>query len=130
MKKVSFLKGAVIMSLVLTAACTSYPIAQDIKMVSFDDNVAKGQSVGPIRGEDCVWSVMGYEIGGKPTLDKAMASARTQTGSGITDTFKSSKNSMNTNVIRYMDNVSTDRDGFNAVFVGKQCLIVKGTGYK
>jgi len=110
--------------------CTSYPIAQNVKMVSFDDNVAKGTSVGPIRGEDCIWSIMGYKLGGFPTLDKAMANARTQSGGGVLDTFKSSKDTMNGNALRYINNVSTQNDGFNAVVVGKECLVVKGNGYK
>ena len=109
--------------------CTSYPIAQNVKMVSFDDNVAKGTSVGPIRGEDCIWSIMGYKMGGFPTLDKAMANARTQSTSGITDSFKTSTASTG-NALRYINNVSTTNDGFNAVVVGKECLVVKGNGYK
>ncbi len=111
------------------SACTSYPIANDVKMVSFDDNPTKGQSVGPIRGEDCIWSILGYQIGGQPTLDRAMANARTQSGGGLADQFRNGKKD-ESNSIRYINNVSTGRDGFNAVVVGKNCLVVKGNGYR
>jgi hypothetical protein len=95
-----------------TSACTTYQYAKDVKMVSFDDNVAQGHSVGPVRGESCQAFVLGYPIGERPTLDQAFADARKE------------------NQLRYMNNVSTDYDGFNAVFYAKRCMIVKGTGYK
>lgn len=130
MKQKTLMLSAAICSLVAFSSCTHYPIAQDVKMVSFDDDVSKGKGIGPITGEDCVWSVVGYRFGGRPTLDRAMANARTQSGGGITDAFKNSKDTLNTNTVRYMTNVSTENDGFNAVIVGKECLVVKGTGYR
>ena len=42
-----------------------------MKQVSFSDDVKKGQAVGNIRGEDCTWTVLGYKLGGDPTLDRA-----------------------------------------------------------
>jgi hypothetical protein len=113
------------------SGCATYQYAKDVRLVSFEDNVGKGKSVGPIQGEDCVWSVLGYKLGGIPTLDKAFASARNQTSSGITDSFSHGDQvASNDKAIRYINNVSTSYDGFNAVVVGKQCLIVKGTGYR
>jgi hypothetical protein len=100
-------------------------------MVSFDDDVTRGKSVGPIRGEDCVWSILGYKLGGPPTLDRAFASARNQTTSGIGDSFgRGSAVASNEAAIRYINHVSTEHDGFNAMVVGKECLVVKGTGYR
>lgn len=116
------------LALLCLSACTSYPIAQDVKMVSFDDNPTKGRSVGPIRGEDCIWQILGYQLGGRPTLDRAMANARTQSGGGITDQFTNKSDAPT--AIRYINNVSTQNEGFNAVVVGKNCLVVKGTGYR
>ena len=113
------------------SGCATYQYAKNVRLVSFEDNVAKGKSVGPIQGEDCIWSVLGYKLGGIPTLDKAFASARNQTGGGITETFSHGDQiAANEKAIRYINNVSTTYDGFNAVVVGKQCLIVKGTGYR
>jgi hypothetical protein len=94
------------------SACTTYQYAKDVKMVSFDDDVTQGHAVGPVRGEDCQSFVLGYPIGENPTLDKAFADARKE------------------NQLRYMDNVSTDHSGFNAVVYAKRCMVVKGTGYK
>ena len=128
MKKLGYLCAP--LALAGALGCTTYPMAQGVKMVSFEDNVEKGKSVGPITGEDCVWSILGYKMGGRPTLDKAMAHARTQSGGGVLDTFKSDKDTNNTNTLRYINNVSTTNDGFNAVVVAKECLVVKGTGYR
>jgi hypothetical protein len=129
MKGLGFRLLVVPVALGAALGCTTYPVAQGVKMVSFEDNVVKGKSVGPITGEDCVWSVMGYKLGGRPTLDKAMAHARTQSGGGVLDSFKSDKNTTGANTIRYINNVSTENDGFNAGVVGKECLVVKGVGY-
>jgi hypothetical protein len=101
----------IILSLMLLGGCASYEYANQVKMVSFDDNVEKGQSAGPIRGEDCTWTIMGYKLGSDPTLDRAFISTKNQG-------------------VRYVNNVGTKKDGFNAGIVAKQCLIVTGVGYK
>jgi hypothetical protein len=116
MKKVSIL---VLLAFGLSG-CATYQYSKNVKMVSFDEDVSKGKSVGPIEGQDCIWSVLGYKLGGVPTLDRAFANARNG-GSEVASSEKA---------IRYIDNVSTARDGFNAGVVGKQCLVVKGTGYR
>lgn len=116
--------------LLVGGGCASYQYSKNVKMISFEDDVTKGKSVGPIRGEDCTWHILGYPLGGMPTLDRAFASARTQTKSGIGSSFSGSTNTMDSNVLRYINNVSTEYDGFEAVVVGKQCLVVKGLGYK
>ena len=108
----SRLIGAASLVGLVATACASYPYAKNVKMVSFDGNVASGQAIGPVRGESCQAFVMGYPIGEQATLDKAMANAREK------------------HQLRYMNNVATENDGFNAYFYGKYCLIVKGTGYQ
>lgn len=98
----------------LFSACQTYQYAQNVKMIGFDENSNKGTGVGPIRGEDCVWMVLGYWLGGMPTLDKAFSDARTKGGT-----------------LRYLTNVASTTDGFNAAgIVGKSCVIVKGSGFK
>jgi hypothetical protein len=99
----------------LLAGCASYDYAQNLKLVGFDENVQKGQSVGNIRGEDCTWSVLGYQLGGLPTVDRAFMSAKNQSGGSN---------------LRYVNNVSTKNDGFDAGIVGKKCIVVTGVGYR
>ncbi len=111
--------------------CATYQYAKNVKMLSYDENVAKGKSLGPVLGEDCTWTILGYKLGGYPKLERAFASARNQTSSGITDGFHSQRKvSTSDSAVRYMNNVSTEYDGFNAGIVAKNCLIVKGTGYR
>jgi hypothetical protein len=95
-----------------TGGCTTYQYAKNVKMVSFEDDVTAGRAVGPVRGEDCQRFVLGYPIGERPTLDKAFADTRKESG------------------LRYIDNVSTENTGFNAVVYRERCLAVKGTGYR
>jgi hypothetical protein len=95
-----------------TGGCTTYQYAKGVKLVSFDDDITVGHSVGPVRAEDCQEIVLGYPLGERPTLDKAFAKAR------------------GGNDLRYIDNVSTENTGFNAGVYRKRCIAVKGTGYK
>lgn len=98
----------------LTAnGCASYQVAKNVKMISFEDNVTQGQSTGPVRGEDCQAFVLGVPIGERPTLDKAFTDARKTNGN-----------------LRYMNNVSTENTGFDAVVYAKRCIAIAGTGYK
>jgi hypothetical protein len=62
--------------LAFLTGCTQYQYAKNVKLLSYEDNITVGKSVGPIRGEHCQKRVMGYPIGEPATLDKAMASAR------------------------------------------------------
>ena len=125
MKKWLVLAGGLL--LLTTSACTRYQYAREIKMLSFDENVEKGTSVGPVRGADCVWHVLGYQLGGYPQLDKAMAGARTQSGESAADAIGQGEAKQS---LRYINNASTEWDGFNAGIIGKRCLVVKGAGYK
>lgn len=96
-------------------------------MISYDDDVSAGKSVGPVRGADCTWTILGYQMGGAPTLDKAMANARIGAGEAFSDQWSKKGNG---ETLRYINNVSTSHDGFNAGIVAKNCLVVKGAGYK
>src|ERR1700728_2443927 len=96
-----------------TGGCTTYPYAKDVKMVSFDNDVTEGHGVGPIRGESCQELILGIPINEAPSLDAAFADTRQDAGR-----------------LRYLNNVSTDATGFDAVVYAKRCLVVKATGYK
>lgn len=111
--------------------CATYSTMENVKLVSFEENVPTAKSVGPIRGESCGFAIMGYWLGDKLTIDKALANARTQAGSSIMSSVHSNNQSnLGDNTLKYMTNVSTDWDGFNTYIVSKSCLVVKGVGYK
>lgn len=124
MKKAIF---TLMLPLVLSS-CATYKYADKVKMVSFDDNVKKGKSVGSIQGKDCTWMVLGYWLGGQPTLDKAFINAKNQ--AGFMETAGMGADEKRGEKLRYINNVSTENDGFNAGIVGKNCLVVSGVGYK
>lgn len=120
----------VTLGLTMLCSCATYNYAQRVKTISFDDNLSKGQAVGPIRGEDCTWSVMGRVLGTAPTIDRAFLNAKSQSGAlssaglGVLAKEDGSKS------IRYINNATTSNEGFNAYVVGKQCLVVTGVGYR
>jgi hypothetical protein len=118
------------LGLMVLSSCASYNYAHKVKTISFDDNISKGQAVGPIRGEDCTWTVLGKQLGGAPTIDRAFINAKngagglTAAGFGAVDKTDASKG------IRYINNATTANEGFNAYLFGKQCLVVTGVGYR
>jgi hypothetical protein len=109
--------------------CASYQYAQNVKLISFDEGAKKGQAVGNIRGEDCTWNVFGYQMGGLPTVDRAFINAKNQ-ARGVEAAGLDSSGKSRGLGIRYVNNVTTENDGFNAFIVGKQCIVVKGSGYR
>src|SRR5690606_24440018 len=109
---------------VLAQGCATYKYANNVKMVSFSDDVSKGKSVGNIRGEDCTWKFFGQALGGAPTIDKAFINTRKQASTVQSAGFSSAANQAD--ALRYVNNVSTERSGFDAYIVGKDCLIVTG----
>jgi hypothetical protein len=72
---------------------------------------------------------LGYQLGGAPTLDKAFMNAQNQAGFMETAGAGGSTSDRGKK-IRYINNVSTKNEGFNAYVVGKQCLVVNGIGYR
>ena len=76
---------------------------------------------------------MGRPFGSYPTLDKAMANARQGRGESVADSVNSGLGTPPVTAganLRYLTDVSTEHEGFNAGVVAKTCLIVKGMGYK
>jgi hypothetical protein len=123
-------KGLLFLALFVTAqGCATYKYANNVKMVSFSDDLTKGKSVGNVRGEDCTWSVLNQPLGGAPTIDKAFINTRKQ-ASTIESAGFSSSGANNNEGLRYVNNVSTEREGFNAYLFGKDCLVVTGVGYR
>jgi hypothetical protein len=121
-------KGFLFIALFVVAqGCATYKYANNVKMVAFSDDLSKGKSVGNVRGEDCTWSVFNNPMGGAPTIDKAFINTRKQADAVQSAGFS---NATQADSIRYVNNVSTERAGFNAGIVGKDCLVVTGIGYK
>jgi hypothetical protein len=123
------MKKSILLILVLALAqgCASYKYAQKVKTVSFSSDLSKGQSVGNIRGEDCTWSVLGNKLGEDPTVDKAFINTRNQSTELEAMGLKKGQSEKS---LRYVNNVSTESSGFNAGIIAKNCLVVKGIGYK
>lgn len=113
----------------ILSGCATYNYAERVRLVAFSDNVKKGSSVGNIRGEDCTWHILGYQMGGAPTIDRAFQHVRNQTdGGSLTGSLGGS--SAKGDSIRYVVNLSTMQDGFNAGLFGKNCIVVTGVGYR
>lgn len=118
------------LGLIMLSSCATYNYAHKVKTIAFDDNVTKGQAVGPVRGEDCTWTVLGNQLGGQPTIDKAFINAKSQAGSMAAAGFNSLEKTDASKNIRYINNATSANEGFNAYLFGKQCLVVTGIGYK
>lgn len=107
--------------------CTTYRVAKNIKLIGFTEDVKKGKSVGAIEGEECIFIILGYRLGGLPTVRKALANARTGRSSEIGDIMGGASSGGG---IRYINNTSVSPTGFNAGVFGKDCITVTGMGYK
>lgn len=115
----------------LLCSCATYPTAQKVALVSFDDTPTKGKSVGNIQGQDCTWQILGYQLGGLPTVDKAFMNARSgKDGGSLMSGLNGGGTSAHGGDLKYVNNVSTRNDGFNAGVIGKTCIVVTGIGYK
>jgi len=110
--------------------CQTYQYASNVRLISFDDDLTVGKSAGPVEGKDCVWRVLGRWLGSAPTLDSAFQRAATQKSSNIMSDTIGDTGSANGNAIRYMNDVRTEWDGFDAWVIGQRCLVVKGKGYR
>ena len=122
------LRAWVALMAISSVGCATYNYAQNVKTIAFSDDLHKGSSVGNIHGEDCTWQILGYQLGGLPTVDKAFQHARNGTdGASLSGSLTSNQKG---DSLRYSNSVSTKNDGFNAVLFGKTCIVVTGVGYK
>lgn len=123
------LRALVALLAITSTGCATYNYAQNVKTIAFTDDLKKGNSVGSIHGEDCTWQILGYQLGGLPTVDKAFGHAQHGTdGASLSGSLTSKQQSNGS--LRYVNNVSTKNDGFNAGLFGKTCIVVTGVGYK
>ncbi len=126
------MRNSILLTLTLSvlSSCATYHYAQKVKTISFSEDMTKGTAVGPIRGEDCTWTVFNQQLGGAPTIDKAFINAKEQSGAISAAGFGALTTKDNSKEIRYINNANTTNEGFNAYLLGKQCLVVTGIGYK
>jgi hypothetical protein len=122
-------RSLIAMMIMMAAGCQTSQQAREIKLLSFDEDASKGKGGGMIEGSDCVFHVLGYWLGGQPTLARAVLNARRGKSSGIGDSM-SSDEGVGKGEIRYFNNMSVVHDGFNAGIFGKNCINISATGYK
>ena len=101
-------------AMIALVGCATHRDMKEVKMIAFDQNVSKGKSEGQFEADDCVFHVLGYRIGGNPDISRAIANTRTMKKSEITDVV-SSNNKGSGEAIRYANNVTAERGGFDAV---------------
>jgi hypothetical protein len=114
------MKFSVLVAFVLLlcgSGCSSYQYAKNVKLVSFDDSITKGKSIGPVEGESCIGYVLGIPTHSQPTLAKAFKDLRDQVYSTRGENLK------------YINNVQSDTSILDAVFYTRYCIVIKGTGY-
>jgi hypothetical protein len=122
-------KGA--LTLVLVTGCQTAQQAREIKLVGFEDNVGKGKSVGPMEGSDCVYHILGYWLGGQPTLSRAVMNARKGKHASLSDSFGGEGAGSGAGAgVRYFNNMTVSNDGFNAGVFGKTCINITAMGFK
>ncbi len=110
---------------VLTS-CATYQYASNVKLIAFSDDLKKGKSIGNIKGEDCTWQIFGGKLGGEPTIKQAFINTKNQANTLESAGFKKSKAE---ETLRYVNNVTTQNEGFDIGLIGKECLVVTGVGY-
>jgi hypothetical protein len=101
------------LAMLCLGGCASHTLSRNVKMISYDDDATRGKTIGPVTGESCHWKVLGYSVTNNASFDAALSDARLKAQGA-----------------RYLNNVSTETDGFDAYFAAKDCLLVKGVAYK
>lgn len=106
--------GIAALLLLGVSGCQTYKYAHQVKLIAFRDNIEQGESVGNVTAKDCQSAIMGLVTGPEVTLDRAMEKVQNK----------------KENSVRYLNDVSTENEGFDAYFYRKSCLLVKGRGYQ
>jgi hypothetical protein len=126
--KIKRLSGLFIFGAAVLTSCQTAQPARELKLIGFDENVSKGKNMGPVEGADCVYQVLGYWLGGQPTLQRAFMNARKGKVSSLADAGGGGEGVGGE--LRYMNNAVVSTDGFNAGIFGKKCINVTATGFK
>ena len=110
--------------------CTRYSTAKSVKLIGFSENISKGKTIGQIEGDDCVFIIFGYRLGGYPTVMRAIANTQQGRRSEFSDSFGGKSNKGRGQGLRYINNLRVEPTGFNYYLFGKDCISVTGIGYK
>ena len=125
----AFLKGTALIGTLFLSSCQSYHYANKVKLMSFSENMSKGEPVGVVSGKDCAWNILGVQLG-YPTLNRAFLAAQSgHNTESIVSSFED-REAISKMAYRYLNDVRTDNEGFDAVVVAKNCITVKGKAYK
>ena len=99
--------------LLSVAGCATYRDAADVALVGLTNEQGAGKSIGRIEGKDCGVTVFGY---GRQeydlTINKALDRSRKENG------------------LRYVRNLSVEREATDILVYRRVCIIVAGMGYK
>jgi hypothetical protein len=123
------LSMSLLLILSLLSACSSYQYARNVRFMALTNKANEGSSVGLVKGSDCTWWFFDNPLGDPPSLERAVISAQTQKGYHSFNRGSAS-DSHKSNTIRYLNNVRSENSDSNYWIVKKQCLIVKGQGFK
>ena len=109
--------SAILFCAFVASGCATHQLAKDFKLIGFEEDISKGKSIGQIRGEDCQTFIFGFPTGNPPSLDRAFSNAKKRGSAGSAD-------------FRYVNDIMTSYEGWNALVVAKQCLNVQGQGFR
>lgn len=124
-----FGKRLALLALLVLPGCQTFQQAREIHLLGFSDDVSKGKNIGPVEGSDCVYQVLGYWLGGQPTLSRAVMNARSGKKGSIGEAV-ASEGGTGEGGVRYFNNMTMSHDGFNAGVFGKYCILITGTGFR
>lgn len=111
------------------AACATHTVAKNLNFVSFDES-AKGdqlKTAGSVDGQDCTWSVVGYNIGPEPSVRRAFANTASQTQDSM---IPGQQGTQKSGAIKVVKNISVETGGFDIWLLGRRCITVTGAGFR
>jgi hypothetical protein len=125
--------AAIVAGAFLTFACQTPPkLANDIRLIGFDQDISRGKNVGLVEGDDCSYGVLGKASFGSAKLrrafDNARKGARTNVSDSVTKAFNGSSRGGGGGGVRYMNNVTIDSEYDNYFLFQKYCTVVSGKG--
>ncbi len=109
-KNVLLLFNTIVFMLICSCAV---PLAGSVMLIGVSNEFEVGKSIGIINGEDCATNVFGF--GRSPlslTLNAAVERAQAK------------------NSLRYLNGVSVDSTHSNIVVYNRQCMVIRGEGFK
>lgn len=111
------------------SACSSYQIAQSVKLVSFVKEPARAPAAILLHGQDCRHSLFGIDFGPLPSADLSVRDAQMNYNSVSSLRLPATPaESALAPRIRYINNFSLQESGFDTWVYARTCLIARGGG--